>query len=251
MITQISNQMIFAPAYQKENTVRARSIAVKADDYKLSLVFSEQRKIGEETNWHNLATVQISSMKLYELGAAFLEPIHAAVKRNLFAANIKELPSDGILLRASYVLQDMYVLRAIAGFKQNGDRKERFLKLQLFKAPSWQWLQEKRNLDKNKTDWGDDNIIFNWDLTGQYPANGLFSTTTDLLFIKSLAETCQDIHLCRNTTWQAHKSAVYEANKSSNKTSTPDAESNTVQTEMSQAKEIKEATFEVDEEFPF
>lgn len=249
MNTQITNQILFTPTFQKEATVRARSIAVKADDYKLSLIFSEQRKVGEETEWKTLATIGISSMKLYELGAAFFEAIHAAVKRNLFAANVKEIPSDGVLLRASYTLQDMYILRALAGFKTNGDRKERFLKLQLFKAPSWQWISEKRNLDKTKTDWGTDNLVFSWDLAGNYPANGVFSTTTDLLFLKTLSESFQDIHLCRNTTWQAHKSAVFEQNKLNNKTLSPDTESASVQTEMKKTSDISE--LEVDDDFPF
>lgn len=251
MNTQITNQILFTPAFQKEATVRARSIAVKADDYKLSLVFSEQRKIGEETEWKPLATVGISSMKLYELGVAFFDAIHAAVKRNLFAANVKEMPSDGVLLRASYSLPDMYVLRVLAGFKSNGDRKERFLKMQLFKAPSWQWIQEKRNLDRTKADWGTENLVLNWDLAGNYPANGVFSTTTDLLFLKALSEVFQDIHLCRNTTWQAHKSAIYEQNKANNtnKTSSPDAEAATVQSEMKKTSDISE--LEVDDDFPF
>ena len=257
--TTIHTTTLFTPAFMKQSTVLGRSISIKADDYKTELVFSQQEKVGESKEWRVMATVPATVQKLYELGNTFFEPITRVIKRNLYlngrSQYNKELPQDGVFLRAHVVLQDSYVLRCVIGFIEKDNMKQRYVKLQLHKAPSYEWLKEMMNLNKNKQDWPTNNMIFEWDLPSINPTIGV-SNPTDALFFQELSEVLPDLKLSRNTTWQAHKSLIFEEKKANGQNQTGNSETEYKVTEVNQQAQTSPANSQTLsdtdlEEFPF
>lgn len=226
--TTIHTATIFTPAFMKQSNVTARSISIKAEDYKTELVFSQQEKVGENKEWKTLATIPTSVQRLYELGNTMFESVARTIRRNLFLngkSNFnKDLPSDGVFMRPHVVLQDNYVLRMVVGFVEKDNIKQRYTKMQLHKMPSYDWLKEMMNLNKNKQEWPTNNLVFEWDLPSTNPTMGV-SNPTDALFIQELSEVLPDLKLSRNTTWQAHKSLIFEEKKANGTNSTNNYES--------------------------
>ena len=253
--TTIHTVSLFTPAFMKQSTILGRSITIKAEDYKMELVFSQQEKVGENKEWRTLATVPVTVQKLYELGNTMFEPVTRCIKRNLYLngkSNYnKELPSDGVFLRAHMVLQDSYVLRCVIGFFEKDGNKQRYVKMQLHKAPSYDWLKEMMNLNKNKQDWPTNNMIFEWDMPAINPTIGV-SFPTDALFFQELSEVLPDLKLSRNTTWQAHKSSIFEEKRATGTNQTGNAETEykavEAQNRPAQSTTLSDSDLE---EFPF
>lgn len=254
--TTLHTTTLFTPAFMKQSNITARSISIKAEDYKTELVFSQQEKVGENKEWKVLATVPTSVQKLYELGHTMFDAVSRSIRRNLYLngkSNFnKDLPSDGVFLRAHALLQDNYVLRCVVGFIEKDNMKQRYAKMQLHKAPSFEWLKEMANLNKNKQDWPTNNLVFEWDLPAINPTIGV-SNPTDALFFQELSEVLPDFKLSRNTTWQAHKSLIFEEKKAngSNNTNNYESEYKVSAESKPAASQMDNVSVEDGDEFPF